>query len=82
MSKPLPAREYLHLGEVAAWLGLADTRPLKTLIDEGLPVIEVSRKVKFIALDDLREFLSRRRRRRGAGDDVDEFVSNLLEGIT
>ena len=79
MSRPLPAREYLHLGEVAAWLGLADTRPLKTLIDEGLPVIQVSRKTKLVALDDLRAFLSARKR--GAGNDVDELVGEILEGL-
>lgn len=79
MDRPLPSREFLHLGEAATWLGFRDTRPLKAMIRDGLPVIEITRKTRLISVEDLRTFLAEKKRR--TGDDTDRIVSGILEGF-
>lgn len=76
MSRP---REYLHLGELAEWLGFADTRPVRAMVKAGLPVIRLSRKTVLVHLEDLRAFMEQRKQ--AAGDESERLANEILEAF-
>jgi len=82
MSKrSFPPREFLQLGECPEYLGFKnkDTRPIKKMVEQGLPIIEINPKVKLIAIDDLRAFLNARKIR--VGDKSNALAREILEGL-